>query len=684
MIDKDSVHLVQDFLQGDESVTERDGFSSMTDEEMQTVVTKVLRNPSIPDRKRAEFASGLWRILYTTRPPSPNEFLTEKYLGATVDDPGIYPHVREVFESFLDPESDKRVLALSTCIGFGKSTLSTLIVLYIIVCLSYMRNPKKFFGINAMGSFAVILMSFTKIKGAQVLLQPFERALESSPIFHRVSKAEFLQRKQKEVGPAGIVFTSAGKVGQFQFAQDIHITVTSKKEDILGLNVIAGIASEISFWLEKGVPIEEIWQTFTTLRGRINSRFGNRYLTATILDSSPLDLTKSPIDKWIYSGEASKDPLVQVVHSKHWDIFATEKMDRGNEYSKYRETGETFPVFRGDNGRSPKILHVNEVKNFSPEAVFNVPIDLYQAFYDDLKRKICDYCGYPAGNDSKFISDFRFIESSFYECLKNVYSYIHAPSTELPERLIWNQIKDKFFLEVSGVYEFYRYPTAPRYIHIDQAEVEDVAAISMVHVEVNERGERVIVADFTIPIMPTKERINLDAIGCFVDDLRRIGNIRIAKITADQWQSAPLIQRLKRQGYEAQKLSVDDDMTKYRIALGLLQTNRLKCGYNILLKNNWKSLVEVSYASGYRKIDHINISNIQRGGDEGWETSLLGYGQKDVTDSLVGAAFSCYEDDMNPLAYLLWEEPNAVKQAVNTVEDAMKKIAEIFKLQPLK
>jgi len=526
-------------------------------------------------------------------------------------------------------------------------------------------------------------MSFTKIKGAQVLLQPFERALESSPIFHRVSKAEFLQRKQKEVaGIGGIAFTSAGKVGQFQFAQDIHISVTSKKEDILGLNVIAGIASEISFWLEKGVSIEEIWQTFTTLRGRINSRFGNRYLTATILDSSPLDLSKSPIDKWVYSGEAAKDPLVQVVHAKHWDIFATEKMDRGNEYQEFRKTGKTFPVFRGDNGRSPKILHDAEVVNYSPETIFNVPIDLYQAFYDDLKRKICDYCGYPAGNDSKFISDFRFIESSFYSTIKNVYSFIHAPSTELPERLIWNQIKDKFFLEVSGVYEFYRYPTAPRYIHIDLAEVEDIAAISMVHAELNSRGERVIVADFTIPIMPTKERINLDAVGCFIDDLIRIGHIRLSKITADQWQSAPLIQRLKRQGYDAQKLSVDSDMTPYRITLGLLQTNRLKCGHNILLKNNWKSLVEVSYASGYKKIDHVNISNIQRGGDDGWETSLLGYGQKDVTDSLVGATYSCYEDSTNPLSYLLWEEPHETQSVAMTALDIMQKVKEFFKLQP--
>jgi len=144
VINKDSEHLVKDFLQGDESISDRDGFASLSDAELQIVVDKILRNPNIPDKKRLSYAMNLWRTVYSVKPPSPEEFLSEKYLGSTVDDPGIYPHVREVFNSFLDPTAGKRVLALSTCIGFGKSTLSTLIVLYIIVCVSYMRNPKSF------------------------------------------------------------------------------------------------------------------------------------------------------------------------------------------------------------------------------------------------------------------------------------------------------------------------------------------------------------------------------------------------------------------------------------------------------------------------------------------------------------------------------------------------------------
>lgn len=645
---KNAEYLIKDLLYGDENVTGREDYLGLRVDQIQRALKLITDNPSLNSTEKKYFLDNTWRVSYMEKPPTPEGFFDPYWLGAINDE--IYDHIKQTFIQFMSPLSPYRVLALSTTIGFGKSFLSTLIAVYLIIHLSYLRDPKKFFGVNVAGSLVIALMSFTIKKAKQVLLQPFYQMLRASPIFQRTLREDRLDWKQQEIGTKNIAYTSAGRMGSFQFAKDIHISVEADRASILGLNIVMGIASEISFWIERGIPVDEIWGTFNDLRNRINNRFYHRYLTCTILDSSPYDISLSPIDKWLYNGAAKDDPEVMFVNSKTWEVFPW-------KFPVWQKTGQTFPVFLGDGARQPKILTDAEVKDYSHNEVDQVPIDFKGQYEDDLEKCVKDFSAWPAGSQTKLIPNFKVIDESFSPQLKNVYTYITAKADEMPEQLIWNKVYKDFFVQFNGVdFEFYRYPKAQRYIHIDLAEAHDDAAIGCCHMEVDSRGNNVVIMDFTIVISPQKGRINLDAIADFVLDLRRLGHMRIVKVTADRFQSSAIIQRLSRYEFDVSHLSVDRDISHYRVAISWLLNHRIKMGRNIIVKNNWKSLIEQTSDAGNKKIEHIKAKKDKYYTMSDWEISSMGYGAKDATDTIAGAASTCINDTKSRIPPCQWDD----------------------------
>jgi hypothetical protein len=637
-------------------------------ERILTLIKKIVLNPALSNAEKIHKLKNIWTEVYVYEPPSIEEFLTPKWIGATADK--IYPHVKEVMQEFLNPASGRRVLALSTCIGWGKSSLTTLIAIYIVVHLCYMKDPKASFNLSAMGSIVIALMSFTQQKVNQVLLQPFANLLRDSPMFERVRQEERLEPKQKELekkGEGKIAYTSAGRMGSFQFIKDIHITISSDRASLLGLNIILGIVSEISFWIKKGISVNEIWGAFSDMRERVNSRFAHKYLSGVILDSSPLDLSLSPIDKWIYEGDARDDPEVMVVNAKHWEVFP-------EKYPKWLHTGETIPVFRGDGSRPPKVLYRNEINEYRPGEVYYFPIDTEQSLKNtfELKKIVADLAGWPAGGLAKLIEDSTVLESMFTDSLNNIYTSITAPEEQEPEKLIWNKVRDIFFIQVGKRYEFYRAPLAPRTLHIDLAESGDMASLAMNHLEIDKRtGDNVIVNDFTIAISPEASRINIDAVCNFIIDLKRLGSINFYKITADQYQSSALLQRLKRSNLEVDKLSVDRDNTPYRVVLSWILNEKVKCGKNIFLKNNLLSLVETKNDKNDKiKIDHTKGQLVYT--DHGdWRTSQMGIHAKDVSDAFTGSAYVLITELDSKVPRYTWKEAASEEEKMQDIMDEL-------------
>lgn len=649
--------LVKDLIEGEESVSIRDDFLSLNGEEIREALKLILHRNDISDVKKQEVLSNIWRIHYRQKPPSIKEFLSSEWIGPTAD--SLFPHVQDILEDFWRPESEKRHLVLATAIGTGKSFTSTLWSLYITTHLTLMRNNKKFFGLSQATSIVHALISFTMEKAQQLLLQPFFQILLSSPRFKRVKQEEFLNRHQQE-NPDLICWTSAGRMGQLQFYNDVHYMIASSPANLLGLNMITAVLSEISFFLDKGFSSEYIWRIYQDSRARVRSRFEDKYFAGTVIDSSPNDIELSPIDKYIFSGEAQKNDRNLVITGSQWDFLP-------HKFPEWRKTKKTFPVFKGSQGKPAKVLRDDEVQYYLEEELYHVPIDVKQLFEDNVIKNVKDYCGWPAGSQGVLIRDVEVIEKMFSPQLKNVYTSISASASLSSKKLIWNLISPDFFIKFDKGYEFYRNPIEKRYVHVDQAETGDMASISMVHPEITKRGEIIYVTDFTLAISPEKSRINLDAIRLFIEDLRDIGRINIDLVTFDQYQSSSSKQYLKQKGFEVGQLSVDRDPKPYLVYVSMISSQRIKVGKNIFLKNNLKSLQEVTRQSGSKKIDHT-LGKIVYEDGASWELSQMGKFAKDVSDSHCGAVWNAIHH-FSGTPRMIWDEE---KEKGEDYKDIMK------------
>ena len=193
---------------------------------------------------------------------------------------------------------------------------------------------------------------------------------------------ERLNFKQEEY-PDEICFTTAGRMGVFQFYNDVHYIVTSSPSGILGLNMITATLSEISFFIDKGFSVEYINRIYQDSKKRVHSRFGYKYFAGTVIDSSPNDIELSPIDKYIFEGEAYKDKRNYIVTGPQWEFLP-------KNYPIWQETGDTFPVFRGNSGKPPEILSDETINKYPEDQIYNVPIDVKGLFEDDLLKAVKD------------------------------------------------------------------------------------------------------------------------------------------------------------------------------------------------------------------------------------------------------------------------------------------------------
>jgi hypothetical protein len=649
----DTPYLLKDLLQGDSSVALRSQFDALTRPEVKEGLDILLSNKYLSDRSKQLMLAELWRVNYREKPPSIQEFLTDKWIGPMAE--SLHIHVKETLEDFWAFQSPYRHLVLGAAIGTGKSTCAAIHNLYVSTILYLMRNPKKFFGLAPSTSIVQAFISFSMDKATQILLQPFIQILSTAQKFRRVKQEEHL-RTQQEKYPDQICWTTASKMGVLQFPGDIHYIVASGPAQLLGLNMIQSTMSEISFFIDRGFSPEYIWRIYQDSKSRIFARFGNKMYCGTVLDSSPNDLDASPIDKYIFTGEAQKDKENYVSIGSQWEIYERDpkRTKVKSLYPVYAETGETFPVFRGNAGLPPEVIPSENIHQYDPVELFHVPIDLKREFDQATEKNVKDVCGWPANTNGKLINSQLRIEEIFTPQLKNIYSFVKAPSTESAVHLIWKLIKDKFFIQTGGDrWEFWRAPNARRWLHFDQSETGDFAGVAMSHREYDlDRNEYVIVHDFTLAVTGGQNaRINLDAFRLFPEDLRNFGRIDLASVTFDRFQSSTTIQCLKEQGFNAKAFSVDTSVDPYISYAALINIGNIKSGRNIFLKNNIKSLMETKTVRGKRKIDHM-IGKIVRDDGGHWITSVMGMFAKDVSDCCAATAYLITHEDEGVPQYI--------------------------------
>ena len=435
--------------------------------------------------------------------------------------------------------------------------------------------------------------------------------------------------------------------------------------------------TELAWWEQNGWTKEAIKRFFDKAVQRVDSRMNGHYLGRYVIDSSPFSL-ESPIDKWIWSN-AIDDPRWYCVLGSKWDYFKNEFPDffdkNGNEIHNWNVA---FQCYKGGKSDPPKAL------TSEAEASLYDPLDLIWCPRRDVKPSgttmlqslaiqnpvefLRDWAGIPAGASDRIFQAGHTIENIFENDLRNIYTSIVADADDEPEHLIWNQIKDKFFLDFNGNCLFYREPNAKRVLTVDQSTSGDATAISMAHWEyikdaVNPGDTKnVCVVDFTITIIPKGKKINLEAIKCFILDLIDQGNISIGMVSFDNFQSESTRQALKRRNIPLDYISVDKKNEPYQALIDYITHERFFAGKNIFLKNNLRSLPWTKRENGSTKVDHFLGKLVNESEDLNWETSQLGVNAKDVADTCAACLALLVKNDLEFAPTTEWVPDRSVNK----------------------
>ena len=131
--------ILKDTLQADPKALERLDSMNLDMDAIKTALTFLYNNPKIGERERNELITESWRVNFRDRPPSPEEFLSEKYLGPVATH--TYDRIKKRFLEFTDPTTKYRNLILYPHVGWGKLITPESVVLT-------PRGPKEIQNIN--------------------------------------------------------------------------------------------------------------------------------------------------------------------------------------------------------------------------------------------------------------------------------------------------------------------------------------------------------------------------------------------------------------------------------------------------------------------------------------------------------------------------------------------------------
>ena len=466
-------------------------------------------------------------------------------------------------------------------------------------------------------------------------------------------------------------------------------------ERILTHNTIIYTAmSELAWWEQNGWTKEQIKSFFDKACQRVDSRMNGHYLGRYVIDSSPFSL-ESPIDKWIWE-TAINDPKWYCVLGAKWDYFKKEFPEYFDKYGNEIHNWEVgFQCYKGGKSEPPKCCKTEgEARLYDPLDLVWCPkwdikstgrINLMNLALQNPVEFLRDWAGIPAGSSDRIFQAGSVIENIFDNNLRNMYTGIVADEAFDPEHLIWNQIKDKFFINFNGEYIFYREPNAKRVLAVDQSLSGDATAITMAHWEyvVEDHGQitqginkpsqyvqqdvkNVLIVDFTIMIIPKGGKINLEAIKCFILDLIDLGGITLGMVNFDKFQSDTTVQALKRRQVPMTYISADKSNEPYQALIDYITHERVFAGKSLFLKNNLRSIHWTKRETGSTKVDHFLGKIVNESEDLNWDTSQIGVNAKDASDTVAECLTMLLAHDLDFAPTTKWINTKyAEKESVN-------------------
>lgn len=547
---------------------------------------------------REHLVYGLQEALYKIIPPSIDTFLTTReFVGSLYG--WIYPKWNEVLRQVFADTSKVYEIILGGPIGGGKTTTALVIQLYNLIRVLCLRSPKETMGVPGSTVMLLQFISITLDKAGMALMNTFRNMLSECSLFELVENESDLRN-----------FESSKKLPYFDekyqinFSRSIYAQIGSRISHTLSFAVIGAILDEAEFRIS---GTDDAIEVYTSLKRRVTSRFLDSYNFTKLTLVSSARYTTGIIANHV-SNLSPDDKSCKYYAFPIWEIKSFD----------YYKSGY-FYAMRGTRTHPSKILDPEEniqYENGTFEVpsnckVLKVPSVYRKDFQDNLDLALRDLAGEQTLGSEFLFDDLTTIE---HEDL--------TPEVTIELRLgekqdILKMLPASVFRSTASGRRLARYPNAPRYIHLDLAETAE-AGIGIVHKELGDNGEIIVVADLVIHVT-TKTRIDFDSIFEFVRDLKKLVGVNFYSITLDQFQSAYMLQRFRIEKLAPEEKmiavqSVDKTTDPYRQFSTLVGSGLFHCGRSQILKH---------------QLSHLSVQ----------EGKVRTTDRKDVADGVCGAVF---------------------------------------------
>jgi hypothetical protein len=566
-----------------------------------------------------EAIAQIYALDFQRMPVSIRQFIEEpEYLGGALEG-STYPLIIDKLEELFEGEYTE--VCLCGGIGWGKTRMAEVGVLYELYRLSCMREPAKTYGLIPGSSLVFPVVSIKKEQAQTVFF---------NGIFEIAKRTKYF----REVFPYEKNLTT-----EMRFQQSLKIyPVATNEGSLLGEGVFGAVFDEMNFMAKiehsrltpEGGEYDEAAVLYNRISRRITSRMNMRgrlpgHIWMISSAKYPDDFTER---KKI---EALSNPKIFVCDYKAWDTKPKSIYLQG-----------TFKVEVGDKTRHSRVLQGNETDVIS-EKVIDVPLDYLDAFTRDPDSCVRDFAGISLLAIRPFMTRYDKIQKMFE--LGKQHGLRH-PFTKLEVTL--QDPTDKFIPENLHFAELpvtdergrpvrddrgrplvrVKLHPGPYYGHVDLAKTVDACGVGAVHIVGEKRVQRTM-GDYRLPerrpvmrvdlilrvVRPPHGEIQAPKVRSLWYEMHRLG-MEFGLITYDSWGSHETLQILRSEGYNVDNFSVDDNTDPYEALKSAIYDERLLCYEFPQLQEELLTLI---FDEKRGKVDH-------RPG-----------GQKDLADALAGA-----------------------------------------------
>lgn len=250
-----------------------------------------------------------WETYFTEKPLSFNEFVDTYQRKDT-----MYPHILKTVDE-VSKQPAKLEYFIQGFIGSGKSTLINLLFAYKIYLYLILKSAQDFYGFSPSTKLCAVIYTPTN-KSASFMINSLMQTLDGLPFFKKVRTLRECFDCKKTA-----IYTTAYPDDLLTFMKGdnvLHLISAKDESDIVGINPIFGVLTELDNVKQQGIPIESIFNFYQKLSQRIKSRCCGK-LSTIIVEKSPDNYYEDALDRYIYE---IRDPSKMVIlFHRFWEVF---------------------------------------------------------------------------------------------------------------------------------------------------------------------------------------------------------------------------------------------------------------------------------------------------------------------------------------------------------------------------